>query len=630
MSLINDQNLIIPLRECQNDLDQSECCCYLKKQATAMIQIYETILCTRECKIHNFTRTQYNAKGRNNWYPADNNERDAQAAQQEVENNPHALSPNNVTGFVTHQTPCMTCGRFGHESSNCRMRNEICFNCNMAGHISRVCRLPQAHRQQIALTDPQINILSRFEERLDQLQAQIDQSKTAQKIKEANSEETKTRVTDPELNISQISQGQNPEENSSKFKNDESAIPGLGIYLTPEFKIQDKSIYINCLVDSGSQINFLLPEKFLPPGDYDYMPHLFARVNSLTGHSVEVKGDLYIPVRNKDVITNERVTVIAKSVPLNAGIVGMPYLLKSGAKIDFDTEEVTLNDEKLTTNFVNCDMFRNSMFEQISARRDTKHMLDEHKKRQTVQRLEEWLCNSIEGNKLLEKCSNREKQSVEPHSWNLEELFAINSDVSKINPTIAMINNVKIKQKREWFTHYNKCDDIIEPFKEKGVFTKMYGESHSRHTICLLCERGNEIAPEVKTMEGITGASVNGMAPLVLEYQVPTVLILEASTVPTKIRAELQDLILDPPAIIENNAEQKVSPQARRNARRALIYSNDKATGDNLGARFKPATRGEQSEASDADSPGVSKIDVMSHNLCSRASQLCGIHTLLL
>jgi hypothetical protein len=125
------------------------------------------------------------------------------------------------------------------------------------------------------------------------------------------------------------------------------------------------------------------------------------------------------------------------------------------------------------------------------------------------------------------------------------------------------------------FTHYNKCDDIIEPFKEKGVFTKMDGDSH-RHTICLLCERGNEIAPEVKTMEGITGASVNGMAPLVLEYQVPAAIILEASTVPTKIRAELQDLILDPPASIENNAEQKFSPQARRNARRALIYSNVK------------------------------------------------------
>jgi hypothetical protein len=92
----------------------------------------------------------------------------------------------------------------------------------------------------------------------------------------------------------------------------------------------------------------------------------------------------------------------------------------------------------------------------------------------------------------------------------------------------------------------------------------------------------------------------------------------------------MQELILDPPACIQNNAEKKVSPRARGNARRALIYSNDKATGDNQGARFKPATRGEQSEASDADSPGVSKIDAMSHNLCSRASELCGIHTLLL
>jgi hypothetical protein len=142
MSLINDQNLIIPLRECQNDLDQSECCCYLKKQATAMIQIYETILCTRECKIHNFIRPQYNAQGRNNWSPRGgpqdakfNNERAAQAAQQAVENNPPAPAPNNVTGFLTGQGPCMTCGRFGHESSNCRMINEICFNCNMAGHI---------------------------------------------------------------------------------------------------------------------------------------------------------------------------------------------------------------------------------------------------------------------------------------------------------------------------------------------------------------------------------------------------------------------------------------------------------------------------------------------------------------
>jgi hypothetical protein len=169
-------------------------------------------------------------------------------------------------------------------------------------------------------------------------------------------------------------------------------------------------------------------------------------------------------------------------------------------------------------------------------------MLEQHKKRRTVQIIEEWLCNSIEGNKLLEKCSNREKQSEEPDSWNLDEMFHENSDVSKIHPTIAMVNNVKIKQKRVRFKHYNKCDDIIEPFKAEGVFTKMDSDSHA-HTIFLLCERGNEKAPEVKTMEGITGASENDMVPLVLEYQGPTAIILEASTVPTKIRAELQNLI---------------------------------------------------------------------------------------
>jgi len=84
----------------------------------------------------------------------------------------------------------------------------------ITGVGTSVCGLPQAHRQ-IALTDPQINILSRIEERLDQLQAQIDHSNAARKIKEANCEETKTRVTDPELNISQISQGQISVKDSS-------------------------------------------------------------------------------------------------------------------------------------------------------------------------------------------------------------------------------------------------------------------------------------------------------------------------------------------------------------------------------------------------------------------------------
>jgi len=301
------------------------------------------------------------------------------------------------------------------------------------------------------------------------MQAQIDEANRAQKTKETNfEEEIKTRETDPDLNISQISQGKISLKESSNLENDESAVPGLGIYITPEFKFQDKSIFINCLVDSGSQINFLLPEKLLPPGDFDYMPHLFARVNSLTGHSVEIKGDLYIPVRNKDVVTNERVTVVAESVPLNAGIVGMPYLLKSEAKIDFDMEEMTLNDEKLRPNFMNCDTFRNSVFEQINKRRDTKHMLEQHKNRQTVQRIEEWLCNSIQGNKLLEKWSNREKQFIEPDSWNLDEMFAINLELSEFQPNIAMLK-AKVRDKRDKLNtpRYNKNFEIASKIRTK-------------------------------------------------------------------------------------------------------------------------------------------------------------------
>jgi hypothetical protein len=443
------------------------------------------------------------------------------------------------------------------------------------------------------------------------------------------------------------------------------AIQGLGIYITPEFHIHNKRIPVHCLIDTGSQINIILSERFLPPGEYDYMPILFERINSLTGHAIAIKGDLFITIRNKNILTNERVTIIDKSVPLNGGVIGMPYLIKSGAKFNFDAEEMIINDEILAPIFTNAELFRDIMADQIKTQRNIQPMLEHQRKRQQINHIAEWLHKSTSTDAILEQPKDFSdsiiKLSHEPETWNLEDLFKIKPDdlfpretiiamlkvENKVNPISnyqtlpAQRNstNVDIKSKvsiedkyqmkiTKFIAHYNEgkhikehfevqsrapstvtsfsasncvhitkckiCEDelnnwdfdndaatvktqtsvvyaprrfTIEPFKARKIFGKIEGNFHT-HTNDSIYIQGKELAPEVKTMEGISGARSNGLVPMILENQSPNAITLEAGTVLSKVQSviitnDLQDILLDPPVLSEVHNTPDLSPTER-------------------------------------------------------------------
>jgi hypothetical protein len=43
-------------------------------------------------------------------------------------------------GEAEKKEKCRHCGRFNHESSECRFKNAKCFNCGKQGHIAKICR----------------------------------------------------------------------------------------------------------------------------------------------------------------------------------------------------------------------------------------------------------------------------------------------------------------------------------------------------------------------------------------------------------------------------------------------------------------------------------------------------------
>lgn len=141
-----------------------------------------------------------------------------------------------------------------------------------------------------------------------------------------------------------------------------------------------------CLIDSGLQINILFSENSLPPGNYDYMPIFFENAISLTGHDVPIKGDLFLFMKNSTTVTTERVTIIDKSFPLKGGIIGMPYLLTSGAKINFDAEAIVINDEILRQNFFNADKFRGETADGTILRHNL-HKTMNRQQRETIDRI---------------------------------------------------------------------------------------------------------------------------------------------------------------------------------------------------------------------------------------------------
>jgi Zinc knuckle len=200
----------IPIRECMQNPDENVCCCHLKRQATTMIQIYETRLCTKECRFHNSQPPRFNnAPKPNNWQnkPRGNlqggptqqpqtqgvNAGDHQALallnplpdQNNFLHNSNAAAPQYNQG-ESGQGACLTCGRHGHARRNCRLYNAVCYNCNKPGHISRVCRLPPSRPQVAHQAIPQINTIESLEEIIDQLRAQF---KTAGEVKHIATED---------------------------------------------------------------------------------------------------------------------------------------------------------------------------------------------------------------------------------------------------------------------------------------------------------------------------------------------------------------------------------------------------------------------------------------------------------
>jgi Retrotransposon gag protein len=262
----------IPTRDCAQNADINDCFCHLRRQATFFIHVFETRLCTRECKIHNKPPPQnlrlQSRSGKDNLtdtQPYATERRDIIPRKQE---RPAACTANDNFPNFTHKTAsesqqreqyiyiCDSCGHPGHARQNCQHYNAVCHNCHKFGHISQICKSPpfQLHDIQTNNSETIADMFRKLQIQVNEIVA-INNLQTNAKIKEPEATKSKSN---PDYHTTTKSDNINTKSENSETANDFEICNNMS-----KFQIQH--------TDNQSESNFI--RRILQDQNYQQQRH---------------------------------------------------------------------------------------------------------------------------------------------------------------------------------------------------------------------------------------------------------------------------------------------------------------------------------------------------------------------
>jgi Retrotransposon gag protein len=242
----------IPTRDCAQNADINDCFCHLRRHATFFTHVFETRLCTRECKIHNKPPPQnLRLQSRSSNDNLTTERREIIPREQE---RPVACTAHNNFPNFTHNTAserqkreqylyiCDSCGHPGHARQNCQHYNAVCHNCHKFGHISQICKSPpfQLHDIQTDNSETIADMFQKLQIQVNEIVA-INNLQTKAKIKEP--EATKSKVN-PDYHTTTKSDNVNTKSENSETANDFEICSNMS-----KFQIQN--------IDNQSESNFI-------------------------------------------------------------------------------------------------------------------------------------------------------------------------------------------------------------------------------------------------------------------------------------------------------------------------------------------------------------------------------------